>query len=92
MEGLEEGLKEGIQKGIEKGLRKGLEEGIQRGPKKGYKGSRRSGSKGSRRRGSARNITWEIMRQIKSLIERFFDDESLENPLQRIAKHSLVEE
>jgi hypothetical protein len=32
------------------------------------------------------------MRQIKSLIERFLDDVSLEKQLQRIARHSLAGE
>jgi flagellar biosynthesis/type III secretory pathway protein FliH len=60
-----------------KGLKKGLERGIRKGIEKGVQHGLQRG---------------RVEEQIKSLMERFFDDESLEKPLQRITKHSLAEE
>jgi flagellar biosynthesis/type III secretory pathway protein FliH len=88
-EGIQKGIEKGIHKGIEKGIRKGLEKGIQRGLEediqKGIEKGLRKGLEEGIQRG-------EILREIKSLMERFFDDESLKNPLDRIVKHSLAEE
>ncbi|MDR1907174.1 MAG: hypothetical protein LBQ03_03100 [Puniceicoccales bacterium] len=88
-QGLQEGLQQGLQQGLQKGLQQGLQQGLQKGLQEGLQQGLQEGLQQGLQEGLQQGRQQE---QIKSLLERFFDDESLKKPLLRIEKNSIPKE